>query len=87
MGTGTAIASTFAGLGVAEGVLANLLSAGVAPGTAAGAGVLLALASIRVAIGRWEKAKKRWWGDWKRVSQGLERDLSVSLLAFVRVLW
>ncbi|KAL1695587.1 hypothetical protein GGG16DRAFT_121775 [Schizophyllum commune] len=84
LGTGTAIASTFAGLGVAEGVLANLLSAGVAPSTAAGAGVLLALASVRVAIGRWEKAKKRWWGDWKRVSEGLERDLSTTLDSVLR---
>ncbi|KAL1710512.1 hypothetical protein EV121DRAFT_266458 [Schizophyllum commune] len=84
LGTGTAIASSFASLGVAEGVLANLLSAGVAPGTAAGAGVLLALASVRVAIGRWEKAKRRWWGDWKRVSEGLERDLSTTLDTVLR---
>ncbi|KAI4521848.1 hypothetical protein K525DRAFT_279147 [Schizophyllum commune Loenen D] len=84
LGTGTAIASSFASLGVAEGVLSNLLSAGVTPGTAAGAGVLLALASVRVAIGRWEKAKRRWWGDWKRVSEGLERDLSTTLDTVLR---
>ncbi|KAL1736148.1 hypothetical protein EV714DRAFT_279519 [Schizophyllum commune] len=84
LGTGTAIASSFASLGVAEGVLANLLSAGVTPGTAVGAGVLLALASVRVAIGRWEKAKRRWWGDWKRVSEGLERDLSTTLDTVLR---
>ncbi|KAL1744792.1 hypothetical protein HDZ31DRAFT_82421 [Schizophyllum fasciatum] len=84
LGTGTAVASWFASLGVAESVLGGLAAAGVTPGTAAGAGVLLALASVRVAIGRWEKAKRRWWSDWKRVSEGLERDLATTMDTVVR---
>lgn len=27
--------------------------------------------------GEWEKARRRWWRDWDRVGQGLERDIRV----------
>jgi hypothetical protein len=47
------------------------------PNTAIGFGLLVAVASIRGSIGSWEKAKKRWWQDWRRVGEGLERDLKV----------
>lgn len=43
--------------------------------TAAGIGVLGAVLSARWAVGRWERAKRRWWADWERVGQGLRRDL------------
>jgi hypothetical protein len=49
-------------------------------GTAVGGGMLVALLGVRVAIGRWEKAKQRWWEDWTRVGEGLGRDLKVPLL-------
>ncbi|KAJ8509068.1 hypothetical protein ONZ45_g8732 [Pleurotus djamor] len=47
--------------------------------TALGTGVLTALVGVRWAIGRWEKAKKRWWEDWLRVGDGLSRDLKANL--------
>jgi hypothetical protein len=34
---------------------------------------------MRWAVGKWERTKKRWWEDWERLSQGLERDLKVTL--------
>ncbi|TRM69509.1 hypothetical protein BD626DRAFT_553968 [Schizophyllum amplum] len=83
-GSATAIASWFASLGVAESVLNALVAVGMTPTTATGAGILVALASVRVAMGRWEKAKRRWWGDWKRVSEGLERDLKSTLDTVMR---
>lgn len=48
--------------------------------TAAGAGALGILFGLRWAIGKWEKGKKRWWEDWDRVGEGLERDLKVCLV-------
>lgn len=50
---------------------------GMDAGTAMGVGILTALASIRWAIGSWEKSKKRWWQDWVRTVEGLDRDLKV----------
>ena len=43
--------------------------------TAVGGGVLGVLLVLRWAVGHWEKAKKEWWGDWRRVGDGLERDI------------
>ncbi|KAJ8696374.1 hypothetical protein PTI98_006248 [Pleurotus ostreatus] len=47
--------------------------------TALGVGVLSTLVGVRWAVGRWEKAKKRWWEDWHRVGDGLARDLKSNL--------
>lgn len=47
-------------------------------GTATGILLLSTLFGVRWAVGKWERAKKRWWEDWSRVGQGLERDLEVS---------
>ncbi|KAJ3778688.1 hypothetical protein FB446DRAFT_399933 [Lentinula raphanica] len=47
--------------------------------TSIGLGTLIAVAGIRWGVGKWERAKKAWWGDWHRVGEGLERDLSANL--------
>ncbi|KAK0212895.1 hypothetical protein DFS33DRAFT_1269581 [Desarmillaria ectypa] len=52
---------------------------GVDVGTAMGAGALVALLGVRWGVGHWEKAKQRWWEDWHRVVDGLERDLKKTL--------
>ncbi|KIK67142.1 hypothetical protein GYMLUDRAFT_69329 [Collybiopsis luxurians FD-317 M1] len=44
-----------------------------------GVGILTAVAGIRWGVGKWERAKKNWWADWKRIGDGLERDLSTTL--------
>ena len=61
-------------LGSGEGIFGFL---GMDPGTAIGVSMLVAVASIRWSIGSWEKAKTRWWQDWDRVGEGLDRDLKV----------
>ncbi|KAF9529237.1 hypothetical protein CPB83DRAFT_765399 [Crepidotus variabilis] len=63
-------------LGSGEGLLGFL---GMDASTALGVGALTAVGGIRWGVGTWEKAKKRWWQDWTRVGQGLERDLKVCL--------
>jgi hypothetical protein len=68
------------------GVAAYLINAGSGiamvgaseAGTAVGALMLCTLLGVRWAVGRWEKAKRRWWEDWSRVGEGLGRDLEVS---------
>ena len=50
---------------------------GMDPITGIGVGLLGVVGSLRWAVGRWEKEKKRWWGDWERIGKGLERDLKV----------
>lgn len=60
--------------GSGEGLLGFV---GMDAGTAIGAGVLGALVSVRWAIGKWEKSKRRWWENWIRVGDGLHRDLRV----------
>ncbi|KAJ4468114.1 hypothetical protein J3R30DRAFT_3559331 [Lentinula aciculospora] len=47
--------------------------------TSIGFGMLIVAAGIRWSVGKWERAKKAWWGDWYRVGEGLERDLSATL--------
>lgn len=61
-------------VGSGEGLLSFL---GMEAGTAMGVGVLSAVASIRWAVGKWEKSKLRWWQDWARIGEGLDRDLKV----------
>jgi len=59
-----------------EGLLGAV---GLDPGTAVGAGLLGAAASVRWAVGKWERSKRRWWEDWNRVGKGLGRDLRATL--------
>ncbi|KAF8160752.1 hypothetical protein B0H34DRAFT_653508 [Crassisporium funariophilum] len=78
-GVATGVGISWAGwlgwlLGNGEGLL-GLVS--METGTAVGVGMLSAIASIRWAVGKWEKSKKRWWQDWSRVGEGLDRDLKV----------
>ncbi|EEB91451.1 hypothetical protein MPER_10184 [Moniliophthora perniciosa FA553] len=49
------------------------------PATALGLALLTAVAGVRWGQGKWEKAKKRWWEDWDRVGDGLERDVRRTL--------
>ncbi|KAF8578021.1 hypothetical protein K439DRAFT_511386 [Ramaria rubella] len=51
----------------------------VAPSTAMGFGALGTMVGLRWFVGRWEKGKKRWWEDWRRVGSGLERDIKEML--------
>jgi len=46
---------------------------------AAGAGLLVAAAGVRWAIGRWDKARKGWRADWGRVREAAERDVQAAL--------
>lgn len=82
------VGGTMSGIGISwAGWLGWLLGTGdgllgfatLEPGTAIGLGMLTAIASLRWAIGLWEKSKKRWWEDWRRVGEGLDRDLKVNL--------
>jgi len=34
---------------------------------------------LRWFIARWEKGKKKWWMDWDRAGEGLERDIKETL--------
>jgi len=54
---------------------------GMDPMTGIGVGLLGLIASLRWAVARWEKEKKRWWTDWERIGMGLERDLKVILIS------
>ncbi|KZT66376.1 hypothetical protein DAEQUDRAFT_715056 [Daedalea quercina L-15889] len=47
--------------------------------TVIGVGMLGAAAGIRWAVGRFERAKKKWLKDYDRVGEGLERDLTTTL--------
>ena len=46
--------------------------------TVIGVGMLGAVLGVRWAVGRFERAKKKWLRDYDRVGEGLERDLRVS---------
>lgn len=46
-------------------------------GAALGLGALGVVGGARWAVGKWEKARCRWWEDWDRVGEGLERDIKV----------
>lgn len=52
---------------------------GMDAGTAMGVGILVALSSLRWAVGQWERSKRKWWQDWVRVGEGLDRDLRATL--------
>ena len=72
MGSGAAMGSGVCWAGVA-GAMGGMPDGG----TAAAAAVLGALAGVRWGIGLWERAVGRWWADWRRVGQGMGRDLQV----------
>ncbi|KAG2342488.1 hypothetical protein BDR05DRAFT_1000809 [Suillus weaverae] len=78
-----AFGGMFGGAGVgwwlAFGESALNVGAGSEAGTALGAGALVAVSSIRWAVGKWERAKRKWVEDADRVGQGLKRDLKVTL--------
>ncbi|KAI8993898.1 hypothetical protein BD414DRAFT_436199 [Trametes punicea] len=78
--------SMLGGLGVAWagwaselGLAGGLIHVGMSVETAVGVGMLGAALGVRWAVGGWDKAKKRWWKDWDRVVEGLERDLKSAL--------
>ncbi|VDC06402.1 unnamed protein product [Peniophora sp. CBMAI 1063] len=86
--------SAVGGVGVAGGTLAwthgadVLLGSGMTAlssdiGTAAGAGLLVAVGGVRWALGRWERARKAWLADWDRMREGAERELKAE---YVRVM-
>ncbi|KAI0368352.1 hypothetical protein BV20DRAFT_969410 [Pilatotrama ljubarskyi] len=61
------------------GLAGGYINVGMTMETALGVGMLGAVLGVRWAVGRWDKAKKRWWKDWDRVGEGLERDLKDAL--------
>ncbi|KAJ3999644.1 hypothetical protein F5050DRAFT_1804846 [Lentinula boryana] len=63
-------------IGTGEGLLGLVA---IDATTSIGLGMLIAVAGIRWGVGKWERAKEIWWGDWYRVGEGLERDLSTTL--------
>ncbi|KAG1870352.1 hypothetical protein C8R48DRAFT_80680 [Suillus tomentosus] len=78
-----AFGGMFGGVGVAWwlafGESALSIGTGSEAGTALGAGALAAVASIRWAVGKWERAKRKWIEDADRVGEGLKRDLKATL--------
>ncbi|KAH7916562.1 hypothetical protein BJ138DRAFT_1139337 [Hygrophoropsis aurantiaca] len=52
---------------------------GTGPETAVGVGMLIAVGGLRWAVGKWEKAKRRWIQDLERVGDGARHDLKVTL--------
>ena len=81
IGMGTSVLAGFgtAWAGWAEklGILGGALTTGLETETAIGTGMFMSAAGVWWMVGRWEKAKRRWWKDWDRIGEGLERDLQV----------
>ena len=81
LGMGASVLGGFgiAWVGWAEhlGIIGGALSTGMQVETAVGLGMLTTALGMRLMVGKWDKAKKRWWRDWDRVGKGLERDLQV----------
>lgn len=59
-------------------VIWSTVGLGMDPMTGVGVGLLGVAGSLRWAVGRWEKEKRKWWRDWDRIGKGLERDLKVA---------
>jgi len=55
----------------------SLLGLNLGGETVVGAGILASVAGVRWSVGRWEKARRKFWADWERVGKGLGRDLTV----------
>lgn len=89
-GTGASVLGglSLAWAGWAEhlGALGGIMITGMEVETAVGSGLFASALGIRWMIGKWEKAKRRFWRDWDRVGQGLERDLRVSV-HMERLIW
>ncbi|XP_006460768.1 hypothetical protein AGABI2DRAFT_203958 [Agaricus bisporus var. bisporus H97] len=62
----------------------NVVGMGMDPMTGIGVGLLGIVGSVRWAVGGWEREKKKWWVDWERIGQGLERDLKIRVDDVVR---
>ncbi|TDL24248.1 hypothetical protein BD410DRAFT_114728 [Rickenella mellea] len=69
------LSTVFASFGSAAGGYWAWMGTYLDGPTASGAAILATMITLRWAVGRWEIAKVRWWQDWERISQGLERDL------------
>lgn len=63
----------------------SLVGVSVGEETIVGAGILAGVAGLRWSVGRWEKAKRKFWADWERVEEGLTRDLVVGFLSTVQI--
>ncbi|KAI0633523.1 hypothetical protein C8Q77DRAFT_1195377 [Trametes polyzona] len=74
-GFGVAWAGWASDLGLAGG----FFNVGMGAETALGVGMLGGVLGVRWAVSRWDRARKRWWKDWDRVTEGLERDLKTAL--------
>ena len=70
-------------VGLIENV--SLLGLNLAGETVVGAGILAGVVGVRWSVGRWEKARKKFWADWERVGKGLGRDLTVRF--FFHFIW
>ncbi|KXN90994.1 hypothetical protein AN958_03061 [Leucoagaricus sp. SymC.cos] len=57
----------------------SAIGMGMDPLTGIGAGLLGMVGSLRWAVGKWEKEKRKWWRDWERIGKGLGRDLKATL--------
>ena len=60
-----------------ESAFGGALGPGMDLETAVGTGMMISALGVWWMVGRWEKAKKKWWRDWERIGQGLERDVKV----------
>lgn len=59
------------------GMFGGMFGPGLEMETALGTGMFISTFGVWWMVQRWEKAKRRWWKDWDRVGEGLERDLQV----------
>ena len=62
----------------------SLLGLNLGGETVVGAGILVGVVGVRWSVGRWERAKKKFWADWERVGKGLGRDMTVRSLSTTR---
>jgi len=79
--------SVLGGIGVAWAGWAGqlgILDLAMQMETAAGVGMLGAVAGVRWAVGHFERAKRKWWKDYDRIGEGLERDLKNVLERILR---
>ncbi|EIN11668.1 hypothetical protein PUNSTDRAFT_124915 [Punctularia strigosozonata HHB-11173 SS5] len=85
-GTGlvTGAAVTYAGWAgwLSSGLLGSF--SGLEAESASVLGVVVTLSSFRWAVGKWEKAKSRWWEDWQRVKETLIRDIHTTISNAIR---
>ena len=70
-------------LGSAAGAYGLWFEQLLVPETALGVGLLGSVVGMRWAQRSWERARKAWWRDWRRVGEGLEEDLKVRLSMLV----